>query len=536
MVATLATLRLRLLRNTLTRETWRLILAILGALYGLGLLGMLLFAAVFSRDQAVEDITLVAVTAGSLLTLGWAMIPLLAFGVDDSLDPQRFVLFTQPNRRFALGLMVAGAISLPGLFTALGLLVVTPVWSRSALATVGWLIGSTLGLATCVLLSRVTTGAAASRLRSRRGRDVTAIIGALVFLPLALLPRAVESLDGGSFADVLRPAVEVLGWTPLGSSWAVAADFAAGTWLLGLARLLAATGWVMLLFWWWHRLLHQIMTTPPVAADRSAARPQRGQFPPRVIAALRLPEPTAAIAARAARYWRRDPRYIASAVSLAAIGPIIVVVFGGVGVVSLDSWFVLLAPPLAAGFAGWSLHNDTAYDSTAWWLHVSSGVPGWMDRAGRVVGALLWMAPFVVLFSVAACALTARWAALPAVLGASFGLLLAGLAVSMIASAVVVYPVPPPGASPFSTSSMGAVGLTMLAQGVTSVATLVLASPAIVFGALGVLLAPVWGWISLATGIIGGGLCLIFGVRLAGRRLVFSQARHLHTMRGWSGH
>ena len=38
MVATFARLRLTLLRNTLLREKWRIILLVIGALYGLGLL------------------------------------------------------------------------------------------------------------------------------------------------------------------------------------------------------------------------------------------------------------------------------------------------------------------------------------------------------------------------------------------------------------------------------------------------------------------------------------------------------------------
>ena len=533
MVATLATLKLRLLKNSLAKEPWRLILTILGSLYGLMMVFLLLAGAVVMREQPVADLALLTVTAGSVLALGWALIPLFAFGVDDSLDPQRFVLFTRPTRGLAVGLVVAGAISLPGVFTAFALLAATPVWARFPPAVVGWLIGSLLGLATCVLMSRVTTAAAASRLRSRRGRDLMAILGALVFLPLILLPQAMQSLDGGTVLDALHDVAAVLGWSPLGAGWAIAADLAHGAWLIALLRGLVALAWLGALFWWWQRLLRHVMESPPSAAV-PARRRGRGQFPPRLLTAVGMSAPAAAVAGRAARYWRTDPRYITSAVSVVILGPVIVVLFGGPG--SFTSPFVLLVAPLAAALAGWLVHNDTAHDSTAWWMHVAAGIPGRMDRAGRAVAALIWMLPLVVALSLGVCALTGRWSALPAVLGASLGLLLAGVAVSMYASAIVVYPVQPPGANPFSTSSMGAVGLTMVAQALTSLATFVLALPASVLGLLGVLLAPGWGWGALGVGLLGGGVMVAFSVHVSGRRLDSSQARHLAAMRGWSGH
>ena len=42
-----------------------------------------------------------------------------------------------------------------------------------------------------------------------------------------------------------------------------------------------------------------------------------------------------------------------------------------------------------ACFLGWSLHNDVAYDRTAIWLHVASGVRGVADRVGRLVPVLI---------------------------------------------------------------------------------------------------------------------------------------------------
>lgn len=537
MVATLVGLRLRLLRNSLTKETWRLVLTILGVLYGLGMLLMLVAIASFTRSAPLADRAGVVIGVGCLLALGWAVIPLVAFGVDDSLDPQRFALFTLPSPRLALGLALAGAISLPGVFTALALLATTPVWSTDAVAVVGWLVGAGLGLATCLLLARVTTTAAATQLRSRRGRDVIGVIGMVVLLPLALLPALSQGFDLGDVLGSVRPAVEVLAWSPLGAGWALAGDLAGGHWLVAGLRLLVAGGWLGLLFWWWSRLLHGAMDSQqPVVVAARKERAGGYTLPERLQRALHLPLPAAAVAARALRYWRSDPRYLASAAGMLLIGPVLLVAVGALGGGGLTGPALLAVPPIFAGFAGWSLHNDVAYDSTALWLHVSTGTAGRHDRLGRTAAALTWMAPVMLVLVLAACALTGRWEALPAVLGASVGLLGTGAGVAMYASAIVAYPVQPPGASPFATSGTGAVGATLLAQGATSLVTFVLALPVVVLAFLGLLLAPGWGWAALVVGLGGGGLVLTLGIRLGGAALDARAPRQLQAMRGWSGH
>ena len=44
-------------------------------------------------------------------------------------------------------------------------------------------------------------------------------------------------------------------------------------------------------------------------------------------------------------------------------------------------------------FFGWLPHNDVAYDSTAFWIHVASGVRGIPDRLGRLVPVVLFAVP-----------------------------------------------------------------------------------------------------------------------------------------------
>ena len=61
---------------------------------------------------------LVTVLLGSVLVLGWWVVPLVSFGVDATVDPARFVTFTIPRRSMLLGLAIGAVIGIPGVVTA----------------------------------------------------------------------------------------------------------------------------------------------------------------------------------------------------------------------------------------------------------------------------------------------------------------------------------------------------------------------------------------------------------------------------------
>ncbi|MEE6296309.1 hypothetical protein [Georgenia wangjunii] len=539
MVATLVRLKLRLLLNSFRREVWRVVVLVLGGLYGVAVLAVLVAGALTLADGAVATRQLVAVGAGSLLVLGWALVPLVAFGVDDTLDPQRFALFAVPSRRLAVALVVAGAIGIPGVLTLLAAQLPVLLWAPgSAAAGATAVLGGVLGALTCLLVARVTTTAASSGLRSRRGRDAAGLVGLAALLAVSVLPAVGGTLDVAAIGRWLPGAVAVLAWTPLGAPWAAPGDVADGAPLLALARLAVSAGGVGLLAWAWTRLLAASMVS--VGTGRPPARAGRGRgrdLAPVLARVLRLPLPAAAVAARSLRYWRADPRYLGNIGGMAIL-PILAVVWFSTDLFGAGnlSWAPLAAVPVFAGFAGWTAHNDTAYDSTAFWMHVSAGVRGWHDRLGRVVGAAAWMVPATAVLTLVLAGWSGRWDVVPAALGASLGLLGAGLAVSAVASGVLVYPAPPPGASPFSTTSTGNVGITLVAQAVTSGAAFLLSLPALVTAVLAVAVAPAWGWASLAVGLVGGAGLVAAGVVVGGRALDARADRLLTTMRGWPKH
>ena len=123
-----------------------------------------------------------------------------------------------------------------------------------------------------------------------------------------------------------------------------------------------------------------------------------------------VPAPIAAVAGRAVTYWRGDPRYLASGASILLM-PALAVVFAflissqedsGVSLASALGWVALVAAPLAAWIGAWSLHDDVAYDSSAFWMHVSSGMSGRADRIGRIIGMSIWLVPLTVILAIVA--------------------------------------------------------------------------------------------------------------------------------------
>lgn len=533
MVATLLRLRFRILANSLTREVWRLVFTILGLLYAVGIIVGLTVAAFF-LGRAGVDLSAPAVAAGAALTLAWTLVPLLAFGVDDTLDPARFAMFTTPTPALGVGLLLAGGVSIPGLLTLGGLLGMTLAWTSVPAAIPAWILAALLGFATCLALARVGTTAAATQLRSRRGRDIAAGAGIVLLLGAALLPSFAEGMDLAGAWEASKPLLTVLAWTPLGAPWAIPGAVAAGNFVLAAAYTAVSVAWLGLLLFAWVRLLTPAMTMPREASATS--RRGHGDFalPLRLHRALRLPLPAATVAARALRYWRADPRYFIQAITIVLIGPVLVVALSFSE--ELPVQVALGMPLFTAFFAGWAIHNDTAYDSTALWMHVSSGARGRDDRLGRAVAFLVWVVPALLAVTLGVIAIVGAWEHAPAILGVVLGVFGGGLGFSLAISGMVVYPVQPPGTSPFSTTGMGSFGLTLFIQSIAAIGTIALAVPAIITAVLSIVLAPAWGYVSLAAGIAVGIGSVWAGIRVGGGLLDQRAPAHLQTISGWSGH
>jgi ABC-2 type transport system permease protein len=504
-VAHLVRLKLTLLRNSLRRSAWQVVGLAFGVLYGVGVLLIALGGLIALRFVPPADATVAVTLAGSVLVLGWWVVPLVAHGVDSTLDPQRFVTYAVPQRQLLTGLALAGLIGVPGAVTTVVALGTVVSWSRGPATLVAALVGSVLGLAACVVGARAWTSTLARVVASRRFRESAAV---LVVVPLMLvgpiLTAAASLLSSGMSA--LPGIARTLSWTPLGAAWAVPGAVAAGDWLGALGRLLVAAATVAVLGALWSQALGRALVQPPAPGPSSSRSRGLGLLG-------RVPDgPTWAVAARCLLYWRRDPRYSGSLVVVPLLPLVLALAApdGGRGL-------MLVAAPVAALLLSWSISADVAYDSTAFALHVASAVSGLADRAGRALAVGLIAVPVVCVFAVGSVWWAGRWADLPAVLGASTGILLTGLGLSSAISARFVYPVPLPGQSPFATPS-GSLGTNLLTQLVGFSVLMALVLPEVVLCVIAVVRGSVGlGVVTVVVGLALGGGLLAGGLRLGAR-------------------
>lgn len=512
MVAQFLRLKLRLLRNIFRRSAWQVVGITVGLVYGLG--AAVAIFALLAGFRASDDVAFVRdalVVAGSAVVVGFLLVPLV-FGVDDTMDPRRFTLFGVPDRTLALGLALAAAVGVPALALAIALAGTVVTWSRGVVETLLALISAVLAFATCLLAARLTAGIGGLLLETRRAREVGGVIGVLLVVMAAPVLVALATVDWASSGrEVLATIGGALSWTPLGAAFSVPGDAAAGAWGAAVLKLAIAAATVWFAWLAWERLVAKMLVTP----GREAA--------PRSYHGLgwfgRMPNgATGAIAARSITYWFRDARYWVSLI-MVPVTPILVIVPLAIAGVPMG-YLGLIPVPLICLLLGWSLHNDTAYDSTAVWLHVASGVRGVADRIGRLVPVLISGILVIGLGSAVTVFVLDDWRLLPSLLGVSTVLLLAGLGIGSITSAALPYPVVKPGDSPFQQpQSSGTV--TALVQSFAMLGALLVAAPAIVFAALGILVDPSWHVASLAAGVGLGLLMLVLGVLVGGR--VFSR-------------
>ncbi|WP_375383929.1 hypothetical protein [uncultured Microbacterium sp.] len=420
------------------------------------------------RTAPIEVVLAVTVLGGSAVTLGFALAPLIA-GATDPLDPRRFAVFGLPFGRLATILAVAGLLSVPVMvLTALGVCLVL-VWSAHGVAWPIGAIGAILAIVTCALLARVCMALTSLFLRDRRSRELSGVFALAILVVVVPVGVFFASLEWrGTVPTQLGEAVSALALTPLGAAIAfpgrVGQD-ASSAWaslavsLTTIVVLGAAWGWLV------RRVL--ITTERPVSVRE---RGGLGWF------AVAPGTPGGGVAARSLIYWLRDRRYIVNVIVVPIAAALTMVPLIVVGV---PVQVVALVPvPIAALFFGWLPHNDLAYDSTALWMHVASGVKGVSDRVGRLVPILLIAVPVLAVAIPLAVLAHGRWAVLPAMVGVCAALFLSGLGLSSISSVVSPYAVARPGDSPFQ-QPQRAGSASAVAQGLVLLGAIVLSAPAL---------------------------------------------------------
>lgn len=514
MAARILRLRLAVLLAPLRRGPADAARAVAGALViaaaaAVGCWGLLLL-----RDGELTTAAVVTVFSGSALTVGFIASPLVT-GATDPLDPRAFRAFGFASVPLATSLAAVGVLSVPILAVIALAVCMAVTWRDLGAAWPAAVGGALLGVLTCVLAARVFSAIAATVLAPRRSRELTGLIVIAIIVVVAPVVVFFASLGWeGDVPDTLLSAVRVLADTPLGAAWAL-------PWRPSAVSITVAFATVLVLAAsWWALVDRTLRTTERPAVSRGSGG--LGWF------AVTPGTPAGAVAARSLIYWFTDRRYLANLVILPIVAVVAMVPLLVVGVPF--TWVVLIPAPLLALFLGWLPHNDLAYDSTAVWLHVATGVRGVADRMGRLVPGLIIGVVVLAVTIPVSVGLHGDWSMAPVMIGACASLFLGGLGLSSISSAAAPSPVTRPGDSPFRqperTSASGA-----FAQGGVLAGALLVSTPVLWWGWLATT-APgfadlaLWGGIGIGAGVFLMGLAVgsVVFERRGTRLLEFAEA------------
>lgn len=453
----------------------------------------------------------VIVLGAAAALLGFLIGPILT-GTIDQLDPRRFGVFGVNDRQLPWILVVASLISVPSLaLLAVGVCTVivmvqlgTP-WPAAAVAIL-------LGVTATAVSARVGMALSALLLPERRSRELTALFALVVVVvafPVAVFLASLEW--GGQVPGPVAAGTTVIALSPLaaipGFGFAIAAADVSGIWASGIIA--AVTLVALWLLWAW--LVRRLLTTterPTTSRERAGL----GWF------ALLPSNAFGAIAARSLVYWLRDRRYIVNIVVVPVAGVLTVFPLLVAGV---PLYLAALVPvPVMALFFGWLPHNDVAYDSTAFWTHVASGVRGLSDRFGRLVPVALVAVPVLAIAIPLTLALIESWYLLLPMIGLAASLFLSGLGLSSISSVVSPYAVSRPGDSPFQqpqrSASRGSFGpaAAFLGAVIVSAPTLWLFIMTIIEDGI---YNPTTFWVGIGTGVVILTIAAFIGGRIYDR-------------------
>lgn len=453
--------------------------------------------AVLSQSDAPLPVAeTVIVLGGAASLVGFLVGPALT-GTTDQLDPRRFGVFGVDVDRMPWILGAGALVSVPSFAVvavaicfAITLIHLGTPWAIAV-------VSAALGVVTLVISARVGMAVSALLLPERRSRELTALFVlavVVVAFPVAIFLASLE-WDGQVPAPVAA-ATEVISMTPLaalpGFALAVAGGDGARAWVSGIVALLTTVA----LWAGWMLLVRRLLTSTPRPAT-SRERSGLGWF------GLLPSDAFGAIAARSLVYWFRDRRYIVNfaIVPIAGVLTVFPLLVAGVPL-----YIAALVPvPVMALFFGWLPHNDVAYDSTALWIHVASGVRGIADRLGRLIPICLVALPVLAIAIPLTLAMVESWYLLMPMIGLALSLFLSGLGVSSVISVTSPYAVSRPGDSPFQQPQRSA-SRAGYAPAITFVAALVLSAPTIWLFVMTVIenqtYNPATFWVGIATGII----------------------------------
>lgn len=507
MVAQLISLKLLMAWNSVRRNTMGLVLGLL-ALAGFLQFGALTYFGLIALavSAQAELLAMAIVLIGTFIVLGWMLIPVLFSGIDESLQPQSLATYLPPSRKLAVALVAATGTGPVGLASFLISLAfpVSLFLAHQPLAAAFSLIMTPLLLVAAWTWARViTTSLSVFFARNSKYKDSMSLLGGLIFLallaPLGVwIPLVTENFSVTWVSGILSWFTWLPFAAPMGTVWSVIHGDVIAT----LGQFAISIAFLAIGFGLWMRVLPQAMTGTGqrLSPDAQAAiahgqhlidptkvhisTPKRAQSHSSYFkyvdfwCRLGFSNACASLATRTSRDWFKDPR-LSMTFASAVIFPFMAVMMSTIEVQDVSFTFGIMFLYFLPVILGANAGALPSYDSTAFWLLVSSTISGKDERMGRMAGTLIWHIPLLIAAS-AIPGFIIGYEPLEVITLSAFNVCLyaASLSLSLTLSAAWVYSVPPPGASPMSTRGTSNMMLTMLLQFGAIFGSLVLAAPA----------------------------------------------------------
>ena len=434
MARTFVRLKLRLLRNGLQIGQAGVPFA-LGAI-GAATLALVGFTALAgARGRATAPDT--AVVVFGLATLGWTVLPILGFGNDETLDPQRLATLPLTRRQLVTGVLAASLVGVAPLATLIAFCGAFIGLTHDLASALLIAVAIPVSLLLCVVASRTLVAVLVPVLRSRRGRDFTILAVTL----LGLLPPLLElcAARRGGFSQTIARIAHRVRLTPFAWGGSAVGDAAHDHFLAAAAFLLASGALVTVLLAVWAHALERGLSGSDSPAATAPRRAGGAGLIPRSLSFLPRNR-IGAVAAKDVRYFVRDPRRRAPLIAALVI-PAIALTASLSQHPNHSPSTTLLALVVVLPTAGLTL-NQFGLDGAPLWMSITAGNDPRAELTGKNIASLLVMVPLAGVATIACAALTHGWTYAPLTIGLAPALFAVMLGIGNVISVRFPYAMP----------------------------------------------------------------------------------------------
>ena len=432
MARLLVQLKLRLLTNALRSSRRAKVSFILSTAFALLVaVGTFVILAALRGQSAPVTQTAAVFT---VFAFGWLILPLLAFGLDGTLDPATLALYPLRTRPLAVGLLAASATGAWPLANLLGLAGAIIGLAHGALGVIVALLAVLLQVLFCITLARFVTTVLAGLLRSRRGKDFAAFLVIPIFALYEAFAQVVPRLaaEGKITAETFAGIDRWLRWLPPGLAAHAIQDASTGHAGAALLRLGLVAAVIVVLGGLWVRSLGRALVAVDTSTQSSAVR---GAPLPFARSGIR-----GTVAGRYLIYQRREPGSIVRWCIIA-----VVMAAASVSTIRTPAYHValILSAILGAGMLGTFNANSIGLTGPAFGLEATA-LTGMRALRAYFTGRGIALAVIAVPLLAAVSFGLAAFAGHPAdgfwVVAIDLGGIGAALALSSICTVALAYP------------------------------------------------------------------------------------------------